>query len=37
VARALGRRSSAWLVGPMVVVGEMAVGDNLMGMVGGRG
>jgi hypothetical protein len=37
VSRALERRSSAWPVGPTVLVGEMVVGDNQMGMVGGRG
>jgi hypothetical protein len=37
VSRALERRSSAWPVGPTVLVGEMVVGDNRMGMVGGRG
>jgi hypothetical protein len=37
VSRALERRSSAWPVGSAVLVGEMVVGDNQMGMVGGRG
>jgi hypothetical protein len=37
VSRALERRSSAWSVGPTALVGEMVLGKNQMGMVGGRG